>query len=77
MRQGNRREEKIRQEETRQYNQSQSDTRRNKAMQVEGRKEKPRQYQTTTDPESQSRDMNESHEPEITHKQAKRTAIPP
>jgi len=77
MRQGNRGEEKIRQEGTRQYNQSQSDTRRNKAMQVEGRKEKPRQYQTTTDPESQSRDMNESHEPEITHKQAKRTAIPP
>ena len=73
-----------------QYRRSEETTREDEAIQANpiqhqkkqgdasrGKRRKAKAIPDNNRPESQSRDMNESQEPEITHKQAKGTAIPP
>ena len=89
-RQGKARPIKARTDEARQYRRREDTTRGDKAIQSNpirhqkkqgdasrGKKRKTKATPDNNIPESQSRDMNESHGPEITHKQAKRTAILP
>ena len=89
-RQGKARPIKARTDEAKQYRRREDSKRGDKAIQPNlirhqkkqgdasrGKKRKAKAIPDNNRPESQSREMNESHETEITHKQAKRTAKPP